>query len=389
MAVTWDELQLVWPAGLFAREAEALLDAGAVDRDSMGLLLEEAFHSDRALKLFNEYDTASPAPYDDAPWGVAAPSSSTERPSVQLVRDMVRKVDQFPRYAPKRYYSARLNPQPEPVLAPAEARAAWAREVSQLAAAGYLDDYLASTCCNSGIDPDDQGQRRLAEMLRVEVPLWPLARWDDEQRVPTGVEQTWPEELFYGVVEALHDLVARPRRRRWHDYCRDWDYSDFARSPGQAVYRWRTNVVLARSDIQLRLADTGEEAGLVRAVGDDREQMVARVAAVGSEHGTREHAVALFRGRGAGVPEKRSAILALLGLLEDRRDLLKAELLSKDEGALFQIANQFALRHQRADQRPDYDEAYLDWLFWWYLATLELTDQLLARQGDGSTAGSS
>jgi hypothetical protein len=72
------------------------------------------------------------------------------------------------------------------------------------------------------------------------------------------------------------------------------------------------------------------------------------------------------------VEERRSAVITLAGLLEERRDLLRAELLTKDEGALFQIANAFAIRHQRADQRGDYDSAFLDWLFWWYLGTVEL-----------------
>jgi hypothetical protein len=31
-------------------------------------------------------------------------------------------------------------------------------------------------------------------------------------------------------------------------------------------------------------------------------------------------------------------------------------------------------------QRGDYDPVFLDWVFWWYLATVELTDRLLARQ---------
>ena len=50
---------------------------------------------------------------------------------------------------------------------------------------------------------------------------------------------------------------------------------------------------------------------------------------------------------------KRSAVVALAGILEERRSLLADELLTKDEGALFQIANKFGIRHQRADQRDD------------------------------------
>ncbi len=66
-------------------------------------------------------------------------------------------------------------------------------------------------------------------------------------------------------------------------------------------------------------------------------------------------------------------------VLEERRSPLKAELQRRDEGALFQIANEFAVRHQRDGQRGDYDEAFRDWVFWWYLATIELTDRIIAR----------
>ena len=46
---------------------------------------------------------------------------------------------------------------------------------------------------------------------------------------------------------------------------------------------------------------------------------------------------------------------------------------------MFSLANEFAIRHQRRGQQGDYDPAFLDWIFWWYLATIELTDRLLAR----------
>lgn len=92
------------------------------------------------------------------------------------------------------------------------------------------------------------------------------------------------------------------------------------------------------------------------------------------------HAIALFRARSAGASERRSATVVLAGVLEQRRRLLKEELLRKDESALFQIANGFALRHRRDDQRSDYDPIFLDWIFWWYLATIDLTNQLVVRQ---------
>jgi hypothetical protein len=91
------------------------------------------------------------------------------------------------------------------------------------------------------------------------------------------------------------------------------------------------------------------------------------------------HAIALFRSRGSTELDKRSAVVVLAGVLEERRVLLKEKLFRKDEGALFQIANEFAIRHSSASQQGDYDPAFLDWVFWWYLATIELTDRVLAR----------
>jgi hypothetical protein len=43
-------------------------------------------------------------------------------------------------------------------------------------------------------------------------------------------------------------------------------------------------------------------------------------------------------------------------------------------------ANNFAIRHQRRGQQGDYDPVFLDWIFWLYLGTVELTNRLLARQ---------
>ncbi len=47
-------------------------------------------------------------------------------------------------------------------------------------------------------------------------------------------------------------------------------------------------------------------------------------------------------------------------------------MLPKDERALFQIANGFAIRHNNRQQRTDYDRiTWLRWCFWTYLATFQ------------------
>ena len=89
------------------------------------------------------------------------------------------------------------------------------------------------------------------------------------------------------------------------------------------------------------------------------------------------HAIALFRDRDGARQGRRSAIVALAGVLEERRKLLKDRLLTEDEKALFEIANRYDIRHRNAKQHRDYGLDFLEWIFYWYLATVQLSDRLL------------
>lgn len=214
---------------------------------------------------------------------------------------------------------------------------------------------------------------------RLGIPgLWPLQ------------PEQWDEDTFYGLIEVFHDLSVRPRERRYHQYdgC-GWHYSSFGIETGQALYRWRVNRLLDSADIGLELAGYGEDAGRLIHVTDDARSDLIRRASTTPDTTVAEridHAIALFRGRAATEHDKRSAVITLAGVLEDRRQLARTDIGRDDEGALFSLANTFAIRHQRRGQQGDYDPAFLDWMFWWYLATVELTGRILAR--DASAAPS-
>lgn len=219
-------------------------------------------------------------------------------------------------------------------------------------------------------DPSEVVDRRLG------IPhLWPLD------------PQTWDEDTFYGLIEVFHDLVSRPRMRRFHDWnmC-GWHHSEFHNGPARVLYRWKVNQLLREAGIEYELAAEGEVLGRLVSVTDDaRSALVHRALNDGAPDITTRvrHAIALFRGRDTTAESKRSAIVALAGILEERRALIKDQVGKPDEGALFEIANRYSLRHRKADQRGDYDEAFLDWIFWWYLATVELTNRLIESRGAG------
>jgi hypothetical protein len=60
----------------------------------------------------------------------------------------------------------------------------------------------------------------------------------------------------------------------------------------------------------------------------------------------------------------------------------------KDEGALFQIANQFAIRHHDRTQRADYDDdIWFEWIFYVFLATAKAMIRIEDRAAANDEAG--
>ncbi len=346
------DYELAWPRALFVDEAAAVLGefVGPQVIDACAVLLQEAFVGRGPVLDFNA-----------AALGHFV-SADSQRAFVQSLIDQAEKMllqEDRP-----------IWPDRGRVVGPAEAAdrrhqlpSAFTDLVSDFHGRGYFARSF------DDLDPD----RVLAE--RLGAGLWPLqpARWD--------------EDTFYGLIEVLHDQVARPRLAvRPPD---GWQAPFYVVEAGRRLYRWRVNRLLDAAEIGLRLADTGEDVGrLVETVDPARAELLARVLVTPNTvaAGKVRHAIALFRDRGTDADAKRSAIVALVGVLEDRRRLLKAELLRKDEGALFEIANEFSLRHHHAGQKSDFDPVFLDWVFWWYLATIELTDRLIARQDQAAVA---
>jgi hypothetical protein len=371
-----DEYELRWPPQLFIDEANRLRryttsqvdEMIGIDRTdwapAMQWLLTEAFVSTVPTETLKRVLRGG------VQWG-----GPNLRGAEQWISQLLDEVANFPEPATRKpYWSARTSARPTPArLKFTEVTRHFVRLIEEFEANGYLINAFGQKCVDDdGPRPDPSAV--LESRLGYDVFGWPL-----EPSRPG-----WEVDDFCDLVEVLHDLVARPSRRWYHEEpdC-GWHYGGFATRPARRLYRWQVNRLLAGSDLGLRLAEEGEDVGrLVRIEPTGLEDLPEKaLQAARPETVNRvQHTIALFRSRNATVEERRSAVITLVGILEERRPLLKAKLVTEDERALFRIANEFAVRHQRADQRSDYDNVYLDWLFWWYLATVYLTDQLLARQ---------
>lgn len=357
------DYELVWPPELFAAEARRILAWRRVSVQAIDLLLREAFRDDSAAE-----DAAAPVPFNSWSSGAVVGRSASE-----MLAELATSASGIRRLsAPRPYWPQRLGRKmPGSYLDASTVRRGFAGLVGELERTGYLDQAFPRPCVDDrdALEPDPAAE--LEKRLGT-ADLWPLA--PDE----------WDDSTFYGLIEVYHDLVSRPRERHYHDYAScGWHYSSFSVTAGREVYRWRANELLQAAGISYRLADSGEDQGRLVAVFDDGRSALLAEALDHPQPDTANrvhHAVALFRGRGATNEDKRSALITLAGILEERRQLIKAELVSTDEGALFHIANRFAIRHQNRQQLSDYDPAFLDWVFWWYLGTVELTNRIIGRQ---------
>jgi hypothetical protein len=94
-------------------------------------------------------------------------------------------------------------------------------------------------------------------------------------------------------------------------------------------------------------------------------------------------AIERWRRRHATLDDKKEAVRLLADVFEWLRDTkrLQAVLVRKDESDLFNIANNFAIRHHEQSQKANYDQAiWYNWMFHFYLATYHAVIRLLLRK---------
>ena len=273
------------------------------------------------------------------------------------------------------YWSQRGRLSEPPLL---DLRAA-VRRVRNLVEELMADHFFAKACGFECVD--NNGDFGSSPEQELDLRLGKRHLW-------SAADEDFSESDLCDFIEVFHDLAARPTRGWYHTYC-DCGFhpSAFHQKSGQALFRSRVNQLLDTTSLGLRLAEEGEDVGrIVRSAPPGLGALVeeALESSPVSDRDDVAHAVALYRSRSAARQDKRSAVVALAGVLERHRTTLKRDLLSKDEGALFNIANNFDLRHRDDAQLADYDDGFLEWIFHLYLATVRLLGHLVERQPAGT-----
>ncbi len=186
-------------------------------------------------------------------------------------------------------------------------------------------------------------------------------------------------ELFT-MIEFIFDHAARPERGRGYG-------TGYDMVRGKRDWQQKVNRYLAMLGEGFELSEDGEvhrlpptgfepllEASTPEAAGDTRARKV-------------EDAIRIFqRGRSTRGDRKR-AIKELADVLESYKEHEAMKKLSNDASDLFHIVNKFTFRHLDSQQKDDYGDEFIDWIFYTCLNTVMLLMKLA--HGDAAASADS
>ena len=278
---------------------------------------------------------------------------------------------------PENYWSARQGRGPKANPSDADLFRFIRLTIDETNAKGHLDEWFGRACVDE-VDPRGRAGVTLKDHIYMTLgyhDLYPL-------------DETWPmlntaqtvEDAMFDLIEYLHDHVSEGVKGGagyQHNYnnC-GYHYSIFDPNPAQAFLRNRVNPLLQNYKDGFRLSDKGR----IEHVGPDGlDQLMDQTILSDDEFIVQQvrHAIALYRSRTRTVEDQRSAVVALAGVLERLRPSIRAEMLKGDERALFQLANEFQVRHALRNQKDNYEKPlWLSWMFYVFLSTIHLITRI-------------
>lgn len=276
-------------------------------------------------------------------------------------------------------YSLRNGINPNPNDLPLdEVVGLFVRVYEELSADGYFHEDFGFECVDAG--PIDGRIRDIQLEILLSTrkrDLWPIDRYSPG----------YSEDDLFDLIEFLFHHVSKPIDGHLHSYnnC-GMHWETFNQAEGRTVFREKVNAVLRHYERPFELSTNGEilqraEAGFEQLIAADVPSSDPNVTdRIGA-------AVLRYRRHGSTIDDRRQAVRDLADVLEYLRPQIQGMLTSKDESDLFNLANNFGIRHHNEKQKTKYDAAlWLSWMFYVNLATLHVLLRKLGVSNKGLPA---
>jgi len=229
---------------------------------------------------------------------------------------------------------------------------------------GYFQKYFGYYCIDQDEVPGELGSD-INSMVFIHLKkdnLYPI-----EKNIETYVE----DDLF-DMLEFLFDHCSKPIDGYFHNYMNcGYHYEEFNDRDGQLHFRSQINPILKDYKNGFEISIDGEilqlaDSGLsylfdADVPSNDTDNIEVKI----------EKAIVKFRKYRSTLDDRQEAIRELVDVLEYLRPKAKEFLDSKDESDLFNIANNFGIRHHNENQKAKYDKSiWHSWMFYHYLSTI-------------------
>jgi hypothetical protein len=215
-----------------------------------------------------------------------------------------------------------------------------------------------------------------AAAIALNFQPFPITKWNDTEITSDRVFDT---------IEFLHDQVSKPGEYgqivgpTGYGYS---DYIDYDEPAGRAEFREKANGFLCDYAPGYELTEEGN----ILALADGGLEHILDADIIPFDEANVDSkvrdAIRKWRNRNLDTTEKRKAIRELADVFEwlKKTGKLQQVLDRKDESTLFDIANNFAIRHHDPKQKANYDRAiWYSWIFHFYLATYHAVVRLLVK----------
>jgi len=174
----------------------------------------------------------------------------------------------------------------------------------------------------------------------------------------------------FDFLESLHAIVSAPKRIK-----NKIIHTGFNKNLGQQLLREAINDDLALYTPPYKMLENGQivllDGGTISELVDEGLKLKKSSGVKTSSIDALHQSVYHYMKRSASLADKKAALKEVADSLESLRPKVKESLLSDDERDLFNIANNFAIRHQNSKQKSDYDlSIWYDWMFQVNLAAL-------------------
>ncbi len=187
---------------------------------------------------------------------------------------------------------------------------------------------------------------------------------------------TYTEDDVFDLIELLYDLVSEPipEDHGWYNTF------TFDKEAGQQRFREEINKVIKDYNDGYEISLEGE----IVLIGEQEfnSLITASIPEYDKENVEMKVklAVSKFRNRHSSRHDRKAAVRELADVLEYLRPKIKEVIMTKDEQDLFNIANNFGIRHHNEEQKTSYDINFLTWIFYSYLATIHLCLRLIKKE---------